>query len=129
MQEDKLDYTLTFRYLCYAVNDNPWPYGTIFSASDGLNNWAKKLRFRLQDQNDSLKHTANFMYLLNPALIPRNHKIEELIQSIKNEDDCISQIQTIRRILSKPYIDQEKLIEYMRAPKPHERVCQTFCGT
>jgi hypothetical protein len=32
-------------------------------------------------------------------------------------------------VLSKPYEDQPAFADYADPPRPHERVCQTFCGT
>jgi len=32
-------------------------------------------------------------------------------------------------VLSRPFDDQPGFAHYMDPPRPHERVCQTFCGT
>jgi hypothetical protein len=32
-------------------------------------------------------------------------------------------------VLAKPFDDQPDRADYMDPPQPHERVCQTFCGT
>ena len=32
-------------------------------------------------------------------------------------------------VLAKPFEDQASFRRYMDPPQPHERVCQTFCGT
>ena len=33
------------------------------------------------------------------------------------------------KVLAKPYEDQPAFARYADPPAPHERVCQTFCGT
>ena len=32
-------------------------------------------------------------------------------------------------VLARPFDDQAAFARYMEPPQPHERICQTFCGT
>ena len=72
---------------------------------------------------------STLMYKVNPAFIPRNHKLEEAIEYAAGKKD-FSKMHKLIEILSNPYDDKQKdAAEYMRAPKASERVYQTFCGT
>ena len=68
------------------------------------------------------------MRAVNPAFIPRNHRIEEVIEAAVVAAD-FTPFETLLLILSKPFEDQPAFAHYMDPPQVHERVCQTFCGT
>jgi uncharacterized protein YdiU (UPF0061 family) len=129
--EEQADYTLTFRYLSCIICDNiDFNYNKLFTPSDRLKKWLLKWYDRLKKENISLEEISSMMLKTNPAIIPRNHKLEEIINYVIKGDN-LSKIHAIMRALSDPYsIENEKHnIEYMIAPKPNERVYQTFCGT
>jgi uncharacterized protein YdiU (UPF0061 family) len=70
------------------------------------------------------------MFTLNPAVIPRNHKIEEVIQSVQEKTNDFSRLNIMLNVLSNPYQETHKeSIEYMRSPSDQERIDKTFCGT
>jgi uncharacterized protein YdiU (UPF0061 family) len=64
----------------------------------------------------------------NPAIIPRNHKLEEVINSAVNSNDLNPAIKLITA-LSSPFEEREEYIDYMLPPEPHQIVHRTFCGT
>jgi uncharacterized protein YdiU (UPF0061 family) len=68
------------------------------------------------------------MRAVNPAFIPRNHRIEGIIQAAVQHDD-FAPFEELLSVLSKPFEDQPGFAHYMSPPQAHERVCQTFCGT
>ena len=68
------------------------------------------------------------MHRVNPAFIPRNHRIEAAIQAAVSDDD-FAPFERLLTVLSKPYDDQPEFAEYAEPPEPHQRVHQTFCGT
>ena len=68
------------------------------------------------------------MRTVNPAFIPRNHRIEAVIQAAIARDD-FAPFEELLTVLSKPYEDQPALSGYADPPEPHQRVLQTFCGT
>jgi uncharacterized protein YdiU (UPF0061 family) len=67
------------------------------------------------------------MRKVNPALIPRNHRIEAVIQAAMRDD--FAPFEELLLVLSKPYDDQAEFESYTRPPQDEERVTQTFCGT
>ena len=68
------------------------------------------------------------MRSVNPACIPRNHRVEAVIRAAIEEDD-FGLFDELVTVLSKPFEDQPAFAHYAEAPQPHERVRQTFCGT
>ena len=67
------------------------------------------------------------MRAVNPAFIPRNHRVEAVIQAAVNND--YAPFEELLTVLSKPYADQPAFAAYAEPPEPHQRVLQTFCGT
>jgi uncharacterized protein YdiU (UPF0061 family) len=68
------------------------------------------------------------MRLVNPAVIPRNHRIEAMIVAAVESGDY-APFGTLATVLSRPYEDSDAGAPYTAPPLPEERVMQTFCGT
>ena len=68
------------------------------------------------------------MRRVNPAYIPRNHRIEQAI-ALAVKDNDFSGMETLLAVLSKPYDERKEYESYMLPPKQDERVLCTFCGT
>ena len=64
----------------------------------------------------------------NPAFIPRNHLIEEVILAAVEEGDLAPFVRLLE-VLKSPYEDQPARERYAAPPRPEEIVHQTFCGT
>jgi serine/tyrosine/threonine adenylyltransferase len=64
----------------------------------------------------------------NPVLIPRNHRIEEVIKAAVEQDDFVP-FYTFHAALSTPYVDRPEFAAYQKPPTAEEQVFQTFCGT
>ncbi|WP_380058594.1 YdiU family protein [Falsihalocynthiibacter sp. SS001] len=72
------------------------------------------------------KPEANIMARANPAVIPRNHRIEEAIQAAVQGD--LAPFAALHTALSTPYMEpSDKTL--MDAPNEGEEVQATFCGT
>jgi uncharacterized protein YdiU (UPF0061 family) len=65
---------------------------------------------------------------VNPAFIPRNHRVEAVIDAAVHRND-FAPFEELLAVLSKPFDDQPGYAAYMEPPEEHERVTQTFCGT
>ena len=129
MLDNKSDYTLTFRYLSEIIKGKRESlFKQQFLEHNQISNWLKEWKELIEDQNLDKKEIASSMESLNPVFIPRNHLIERAIKAAVENND-FSEMKTLLTILSKPYEEQSKYDEYMKPPKPHEVVHQTFCGT
>ena len=106
MQEGTLDFTNTFR----ALND-----GDVPDAEWGRR-WTKRLS---AEANPDV-----IMAKANPAVIPRNHRIEQVIAAAVDGD--LTPFQSFHHALQTPF---EANDEFARPPTPSEAVAATFCGT
>ena len=105
MQEFELDYTNTFRDL------------TLGELNPALHDWENRWQTR-QDKNAVRTH--------NPAVIPRNHRVEEALQAAENGD--LSIMHNLLRVLKEPYAYRPDQEEYVKPPSAS--FCyKTFCGT
>jgi uncharacterized protein YdiU (UPF0061 family) len=68
------------------------------------------------------------MRAVNPAFIPRNHRVEAVIQAAVEQND-FSPFEELLTVLSNPYQDQPVLAHYSEPPESNQRVYRTFCGT
>jgi uncharacterized protein YdiU (UPF0061 family) len=67
------------------------------------------------------------MNRVNPVFIPRNHKIEEVIEAGLKDD--FSPFHEMNQVLQNPFEEQKEFSSYQLAPRPEETVRATFCGT
>ena len=64
----------------------------------------------------------------NPALIPRNHLVEEAISAAVGNGDFLP-FEILTTALLRPYADQPEFRRFEAPPRPDQVVHQTFCGT
>jgi len=130
MQENQTDFTLTFRKLSDAVKNKKsiGKVRNLFEKKDQFDNWVKKWRKRLVHEENVSKEIAELMYKVNPAVIPRNHRVEQAIQAIEEHEDY-SVFEKLVEALSRPYEELDEFVEYMQPPNTEEEVLKTFCGT
>jgi uncharacterized protein YdiU (UPF0061 family) len=130
MAKNQADFTLTFRRLSDAALDvaGDGQVRQLFADPIAYDEWASRWRQRIGDepQDGAARHRA--MRSVNPAFIPRNHRIEAVIEAAVNRDDY-APFEELLTVLSKPYEDQPAFAGYAEPPEPHQRVLQTFCGT
>ena len=130
MAKNRADFTLTFRRLGEAALEpaRDQELRQLFADPAACDEWAMRWRRRLKDEPQSAAERALLMRSVNPAFIPRNHRIEAVIQAAVSRDDY-APFEELLEVLSKPYEDQSALSAYADPPEPHQRVLQTFCGT
>jgi len=68
------------------------------------------------------------MRTVNPAFIPRNHRMEMAIAAVQYGGD-VTPLDELLTVLATPYDDQPEFAHYAAPPQAHEMVCETFCGT
>jgi uncharacterized protein YdiU (UPF0061 family) len=130
MAKNQADFTLTFRRLSDAALG---PVGDasvrqLFADPTAYDGWAVRWRQRLDDEPQDAAARRAAMRAVNPAFVPRNHRIEAVIEAAVNRDD-FAPFEELLAVLSKPYEDQPAFAGYADPPEPHQRVLQTFCGT
>lgn len=123
MKENKADYTNTFRFLSL---DNM--KGMEFFNTDGFKQWHKKWEDRKNKERKSSAESLELMRKNNPAVIPRNHRVEETIDAAVNREDfCL--MDKLLKALSNPYAYSPEQEEYTKLPPPSPIPYRTFCGT
>jgi uncharacterized protein YdiU (UPF0061 family) len=130
MAKNQADFTLTFRHLSDAASDpaSDIRVRQLFAESAAYDDWAVRWRQRTSDEAQSGSERRTAMRAVNPAFIPRNHRVEAVIEAAMNRDD-FAPFEELLTVLSKPYEDQPTFADYAEPPQPHQRVLQTFCGT
>src|SRR6201996_6518814 len=130
MAQNSADFTLTFRRLSDAARDpeNDAEVRQSFADPAAYNAGAARWRQRIAGEPQSAAERSAAMRALNPIFIPRNHRIEAVIQAAVNRDDY-APFEELLTVLAKPFEDQPEFAGYTEPPKPEQRVLQTFCGT
>ena len=130
MAKNQADFTLTFRRLAEAALDAKYDgaVSQLFADPNAFGEWAARWRRRTADEPQSAEQRRNAMRAVNPAFIPRNHRIEAIIEAAVVSDDY-APFEELLTVLAKPFDDQPEFAAYADPPQPEQRVLQTFCGT
>ena len=130
MHENGADFTLTFRRLCAAAADEKADANVriLFANPAAYDEWAAMWRSRLAADTLDPTARAQTMRAINPAFIPRNHRVEQALNAAIEHGD-FSPFAEMLTVLSRPYEDQAAFADYANTPQADERVFRTFCGT
>jgi protein adenylyltransferase len=121
--QNQADFTLAFRRLCDAADGDAAELRAMFTEPAALDGWI--LKWRQRRGRSSPDGTA--LRKVNPAFIPRNHRIEAVIAAAGRGD--FAPFEELGTVLARPYEDQPQFKAYAEPPLPEQRVRQTFCGT
>jgi uncharacterized protein YdiU (UPF0061 family) len=123
---------LTFRGLCEAVASPDGDDGVrnLFTDPTAYDVWAEAWRRRLaEDGAVTAQERMSVMRAANPAVIPRNHLVEEAIAAAVSSSD-FGPFEALIAMLARPFEDvPANLARYTVPPRPDQVVRQTFCGT
>ncbi len=122
MHNHKADYTNTFCSLMNERNEEE----KIFTSEEFVN-WHQQWKKRIKENNHPYDESLKLMQSVNPTIIPRNHKVEEVLEAANNDD--LNSMKNLLKILEKPYENQEGINEYQLPAPPTDEKYQTFCGT
>jgi len=130
MTEGGADFTRTFRALTAAAADPEKDRAVRAEFIDPMlyETWVAGWRARLQREPEQDRARSDAMRKANPAFIPRNHRIEDVIQAAVNNADFTS-FHRLNAVLARPFEDQPDNADLQIAPEPDQRVTRTFCGT
>ncbi|RLL40569.1 YdiU family protein [Oceanobacillus piezotolerans] len=123
MEEYNADYTNTFRGLTMNELDS-----TGLLEKEAFKQWHKEWKERLERQQENEKESRQLMRNSNPAVIPRNHRVEEALEAAVAKGDY-SVMEGLLKVLSNPYAYSPEQEEYAKPPEPSDCLYQTFCGT
>ncbi len=112
MTKDGADFTNTFASLS---RDQ-------FINRDAFDVWADRWHLRRSEDAENLMAQAN------PQIIPRNHRVEEVIVAGRNGD--FAPFHALLAAVTSPYAPlTDETTHFARAPSKDEQVTRTFCGT
>jgi uncharacterized protein YdiU (UPF0061 family) len=130
MAQYKADFTLTFRGLCDAAADSgdDAAVRALFTDAAAYDAWATPWRQRLAQEPGEPETRKAAMRAVNPAFIPRNHRVEAALQAAVERQD-LGPFEELLDVVTRPYDERSDLARYKAPPGPEQRVYQTFCGT
>ncbi|MBB6217780.1 uncharacterized protein YdiU (UPF0061 family) [Anaerosolibacter carboniphilus] len=123
MQKYHADYTNTFRALTFDKSEDTVLFGTTEFAQ-----WHEQWQARLGRQQESKASSHQLMRNSNPALIPRNHRVEEALEAAVKQGDY-NVMERLLDVLSRPYAHSPEQADYATLPAISTRPYRTFCGT
>lgn len=123
MAEQRADFTNTFRFLTLEKPEKTKLYG-----KEPFTKWYQRWQERLEYQKESTASAIQLMKRSNPAVIPRNHRVEEALNAAEKEAD-FTVMNKLLKVLEKPYEYRSEQEEYCLEPEPSNIPYQTFCGT
>ncbi|MDX1803476.1 MAG: YdiU family protein [Alcanivorax sp.] len=124
MQTRQADFTNTFRDL---TDSDGLPSGTLYQ-DDAFRHWHQRWQARLTRNPGTPADARARMQRSNPAVIPRNHLVEQALSAAGEHHD-LAPARALLEALANPYQHRERDDPYRQPPAPEEKVCETFCGT
>jgi serine/tyrosine/threonine adenylyltransferase len=130
LQAGQADFTNAFRTLGSAVSTGgDREVRALFGPVLGLDEWLARWRARLAQEGRALAEVRLTMEAVNPAVIPRNHLVEEALAAASAEVPDLALFDRLLAVLAEPFetpADAAGLDE----PAPVSAApYRTFCGT
>ncbi|MEM9292409.1 MAG: YdiU family protein [Acidobacteriota bacterium] len=119
MAKRRTDYTNAFRDLIA---------GRLPSGDEAFSDWMEAWKARLARQPDSEPERILRMQAVNPAVIPRNHRVEEALSAASEQHD-LGPFRSLLAALADPYDHARERPGYDEPAPPSEVPYRTFCGT
>ncbi len=123
MHRQGADYTNTFRDLA----SDSFPEASVFQTQE-FNQWYERWQARLKRQPDTWEASIRLMNAHNPAVIPRNHQVEEALEAAVERSD-FTVMEKLLDVLSQPYQYPPEQAGYHLPPPPSAEPYRTYCGT
>jgi serine/tyrosine/threonine adenylyltransferase len=128
LHDRRADYTNTFRDLSSrSAIENPSALGADLQ-DPRFTAWHARWTERLDREPGGLDEAVLRMRTANPAVIPRNHRVEAALDAAVQRGD-LDPAMRLLEALSDPYSTAFDESDYRQPPNPEQRVYQTFCGT
>ena len=123
MHQNKADYTNTF---CHLMDD--LIQKNKFFENKEFNYWKQQWKNRSKLYGNSPEKSLQIMHEANPLVIPRNHLVEEALNSATENND-LTKVKELLKILKDPYKNKSNIDHYQSTPIPGKERYKTYCGT
>lgn len=122
LEEEALDHTSTFRLMSLGKASD-----LEVKNEEKFSKWLERWQSALKEKEQPAEDAYKLMRSVNPAVIPRNHLVEEaLFYAVKTDD--FSKVEKLTEIFKEPFNDAHDEY-YKRPPTDEEMIQNTFCGT
>ena len=121
MHDSGADFTNTFRTLSM-------PAEALAHADPAYASWHRQWQARLGRQAQTADAVTGLMQQSNPAVIPRNHKVEEALTAA-SEQGNLRPLERLMAELATPFDYTLERPEFSSPPAEDARPYRTFCGT
>ena len=123
LQLSKCDYTLAFRAL--STGEAAPLALQVLPAYD---EWLQQWQVRLTREGRTVEQARTVMLAVNPALIPRNYRVEEALYAAERRNE-LAPLQALVAALRQPFELAPEHGKFAEPPPASFRNYQTFCGT
>ncbi|SMP38607.1 protein adenylyltransferase SelO [Anoxynatronum buryatiense] len=123
VETHKEDYTNTFVALTHDKTTE-----TSLSTQPGFSDWLAAWQARRKRQPYLINDSQALMHQSNPAVIPRNHHVEQVLEAAVHHHD-FQGFHRFLEALSQPYAHTSSQQTYADPPPPSFKRYRTFCGT
>lgn len=120
MAAGNVDFTLMFS----ALTDDPASSVALFDDPQGIKDWLTRWHLRT---NNAAGECRVLMRAVNPVYIPRNHRLEEVIEAANSGD--YEPFEQLMHVLAQPFRRNPAFDAFEHPPTPGQIVHATFCGT
>ncbi|MBW8448163.1 MAG: YdiU family protein [Arenimonas sp.] len=128
MEDGEADFTRVFRALGKLAGGAPTEVlSAEFADAIGVADWLQRWVLRQEGDPRPANQRQAAMEAVNPAVIARNHRIEEAIAAGISGD--FAPFERLAEALAEPYRESEAFADLQVAPRREQRVSRTFCGT
>ncbi|GKS11703.1 UPF0061 protein [Paenibacillus chitinolyticus] len=123
MRKQGADYTNTFLALTFDKRED-----TALSGAEEFTRWHELWQARRGRQPESAAASHELMRSSNPAVIPRNHRVEEALEAAVEQGDY-SVMERLLAVLASPFAHSPEQTVYSTLPEACDSPYRTFCGT
>ncbi|MGI9329171.1 MAG: protein adenylyltransferase SelO [Gammaproteobacteria bacterium] len=125
LHEQSVDMTIFFDTLTGIAEGGPeQAMHELLANSAQIKQWLNQWNELRTDDRE----TTQTMRLANPAMIARNHRVEEALRAATAHSD-LAPLQRLVAALKTPFYCSPENTDLQLPPLPEERVTATFCGT
>jgi serine/tyrosine/threonine adenylyltransferase len=120
MLKEKADYTKTFVNLTIDLSE--------FRGQPAYKDWIEKYEQRRNRQKESFEKSVALMKSVNPAIILRNHLVEQaLAQATENQD--LKEFNYLLSLIKNPFSYSDEQLQYDQPNSQTNQTFRTYCGT
>ena len=128
LQSANVDFPLAFRHLADAAAGRPEPLRALFADASAIDAWRRRWEERLAHEPLAPAQRADALRRVNPAFIPRNHRVEAALEAAVERSDY-GPFEELLAIVTRPFDEQPEHASFAQPAPLDAPPYETFCGT